>query len=182
MRHFFTSPQTCKWVVNQLDASRIFMYSMCQLMPTGLYTRYEIKEVLQRFERKQNYARGFEKRVSTNQTRVWSREILHHRNSEQDWLFHCRRSLLALQRRAWRRGLILSLLSLPRTTVFAKKETLNAERKGNYWTKCKIITSIMLQFCGKTGRRVSSIYGTDASVKQHLRVSLPSRRTWREEQ
>ena len=44
-----------------IDASQIQIYSMCQPMPTGLYTRYEFDAELQKFEPRQNKPRSFEK-------------------------------------------------------------------------------------------------------------------------
>ena len=44
-----SSSNTCKSIVG-IDASQLYPYAMCQLMPTGLYTRWEFNADLQRFK------------------------------------------------------------------------------------------------------------------------------------
>ena len=46
-----------------IDASQLFSYSMCQPMPTGLYTRWECDSEKKRFTARQNKSRFFEKVV-----------------------------------------------------------------------------------------------------------------------
>ena len=52
----------CKSIVG-IDASQIYPYSMCQPMPTGLYTRWEYKSETKRFTARQNKSRSFERMV-----------------------------------------------------------------------------------------------------------------------
>ena len=65
----------CKLIVG-IDASQLYLYSMCQPMPTGLYTRWEYDSETKRFTVRQNKSRYFENMVlsfflfSTKSTRL----------------------------------------------------------------------------------------------------------------
>ena len=52
----------CKAIVG-IDASQLYPFSMCQAMPTGLYTRWEFDTNLQKFKARQNKNRKFENMV-----------------------------------------------------------------------------------------------------------------------
>ena len=54
------SSNLCKSIVG-IDASRLYPYSKCQPMPTGLYTRWEYNSETKRFTARQNESRSFEK-------------------------------------------------------------------------------------------------------------------------
>ena len=43
------SENTCKSIAG-IDASQLYTYSMCQFMPTGLYTRWEYDTKSKRFK------------------------------------------------------------------------------------------------------------------------------------
>ena len=58
----FKSSKLCKSIVG-IDASRPYTYSMCQPMPTGLYTRWEYDSETKRFMARQNKSRSFENMV-----------------------------------------------------------------------------------------------------------------------
>ena len=49
----------CKSIVG-IDASQLYPYSVCQPMPTGLYTRWEYNFETKRFTARQNKSRSFE--------------------------------------------------------------------------------------------------------------------------
>ena len=53
------SGKICKSIVG-IDASQLYLYSMCQPMPTGLYTRWEYDTESNRFKPQQNKSRNFE--------------------------------------------------------------------------------------------------------------------------
>ena len=53
---------TCKSIVG-IDASQLYPYSMCQPLPTGLYTRWNIDSETGRFTPRQNKTRSFENMV-----------------------------------------------------------------------------------------------------------------------
>ena len=52
----------CKSIVG-IDASQLYPYSMCQPMPTGLFTRWEYDSETKRFTAGQNKSRSFENMV-----------------------------------------------------------------------------------------------------------------------
>ena len=56
------SSNLCKSIVG-IDASQLYPYSMCQPMPTGLYTRWEYDSETKRFTTRQNKSRSFENTV-----------------------------------------------------------------------------------------------------------------------
>ena len=56
------SSNLCKSIVG-IDASQLYPYSMCQPMPTGLYTRWEYNSETERFTAHENKSRSFENMV-----------------------------------------------------------------------------------------------------------------------
>ena len=56
------SSNLCKSIVG-IDASKLYPYSTCQPMPTGLYTRWEYDAETKRFTARQNKSRSFENMV-----------------------------------------------------------------------------------------------------------------------
>ena len=56
------STKKCKSFVG-IDASQLYPYSMCQLMSTGLYTRWDFDSQTSRFTPRQNKTRSFENMV-----------------------------------------------------------------------------------------------------------------------
>ena len=56
------SSNLCKSIVG-IDASQLYPYSMCQPMPTGLYTRWEYDSGTKRFTARQNKSRSFDNMV-----------------------------------------------------------------------------------------------------------------------
>ena len=56
------SQNVCKSIVG-IDASQLYPFSMCQPMPTGVYTQYEYDSELQQFKPRQNKTRSFENMV-----------------------------------------------------------------------------------------------------------------------
>ena len=59
------SGNICKSIVG-IDASQLYPYSMCQPMPTGLYTRWEYDTESNRFKPQQNKSRNFENMVMSS--------------------------------------------------------------------------------------------------------------------
>ena len=53
------STNICKSIVG-IDASQLYPYSMCQPMPTGPYTRWDLDSETSRFTPRQNKTRSFE--------------------------------------------------------------------------------------------------------------------------
>ena len=56
------SSNVCKSIVGT-DASQLYPFSMCQDMPTGLYTRWEFDTDMQKFKARHNRTRNFENMV-----------------------------------------------------------------------------------------------------------------------
>ena len=56
------SSNVCKSIVG-IDASQLYPFSMCQDMPTGLYTRWEFDTEMQKFKARHNRTRNFENMV-----------------------------------------------------------------------------------------------------------------------
>ena len=56
------SSNLCKSIVG-IDASQLYPYSMCQPMPTGLYTRWEYDSETKRVTARQNKSRSFENMI-----------------------------------------------------------------------------------------------------------------------
>ena len=68
-KHFFVDEvfirkytNICKSNVG-IDASQLYPYSMCQPMPTGLYTRWDLDSKTGRFRPRRNMTRSFENMV-----------------------------------------------------------------------------------------------------------------------
>ena len=59
------SNSVCKAILG-IDASQLYPFSMCQAMPTGLYTRWEFDSDLQKFKARQNKIRKFENMVMSD--------------------------------------------------------------------------------------------------------------------
>ena len=64
------SANICKSIVGN-DASELYPYSMCQLMPTGLCTRWDFDLESSRFKPRQNKTRSFENMVMSCFQRTW---------------------------------------------------------------------------------------------------------------
>ena len=58
------SSNICKSIVG-INASQLYPYSMCQPMPTGFYTRWDINSETSRFTPRQNKTRSFENMVKS---------------------------------------------------------------------------------------------------------------------
>ena len=56
------SSNNCKSIVG-IDASQLYPFSMCQDMPTGLYTRWEFDTEMQKVKARHNRTRNFENMV-----------------------------------------------------------------------------------------------------------------------
>ena len=56
------SNNLCKSIVG-IDASQLYSFSMCQDMPTGLYTKWDYNEETQNFKAMQNRVQTFENMV-----------------------------------------------------------------------------------------------------------------------
>ena len=62
---FENQKNVCKSIVG-IDASQLYPYSMCQDMPTCLYTRWDYKKESQKFKARQSRVRTFENMVMSS--------------------------------------------------------------------------------------------------------------------
>ena len=60
---FIRKSTNLRKAIGGIDASQLYPYSMCQPMPTGLYTRWNFDSESQKFMHRQNKTRSFEKIV-----------------------------------------------------------------------------------------------------------------------
>ena len=58
------SSNICKSIVG-IDASQLYPSSICQEMPTGLYTRWEFDADMQKLKSRHNQTRNFENMVKS---------------------------------------------------------------------------------------------------------------------
>ena len=56
------SSEVCKSIVG-IDASQLYLFSMCQEIPTGLYRRWDFDTDMQKFKARHNQTRNFENMV-----------------------------------------------------------------------------------------------------------------------
>ena len=63
------SKNWCKSIV-EIDASQLYLFSMCQAMTTGLYTKWELVSESSKFKPRQNKKRCFENIVMSYSRRV----------------------------------------------------------------------------------------------------------------
>ena len=63
------SANICKFIV-AIDTNQLYPYSMCQHMPTGLYTRWDFDSETSRFTSRQNRTRSFENMVMSYSQRT----------------------------------------------------------------------------------------------------------------
>ena len=108
-----------------IDASQLYPYSMCQPMPTGLYTQWEYDSETKRFTARRNKSRSFEKMVMSyfQQSRPECKVESNVTTGRQkkidcfsvDWIwYHCNTVFGAM-------GVLLSLLSLSRSTSLSNR-------------------------------------------------------------
>ena len=64
------SSKFCKSIIG-IDASQLYPYSMCQPMPTGLYTRWKHDPETERLTARQNNSRSFENMVLSHFQQSW---------------------------------------------------------------------------------------------------------------
>ena len=126
MKLFSKSLQTYANSIAGIVATQRHPYSMCQAMPTGLYTRSDFDSETTRFTLRQNKNRSFENLVMsyfqrTRPERKIESSFTTCRPKETDpctvdGFFSL---LLSLQLCVWSHGLLLSLLSLSRAASFS---------------------------------------------------------------
>ena len=105
-----------------IDAPQLHPFSMCQAMPAGLYTRWELDSESGQFKQRQNKTRSFENMVTSYFQRVRTQckcESLHDRYTEKNWCIQCWRLLGTLQQCVWSGGALYSKIPMSRSSSFS---------------------------------------------------------------
>ena len=181
------SSNLCKSIVG-IDASQLSPYSMCQTMPTGLYTRWEYDSETKRFTARQNKSRSFENMVlsyfqqSRPDCKIES-TVTTGRQKKIDCFsvdaicYHCNTVFEAMG--CYYHYCLCQEARPPLTDTDIergiKKRKQDEMRRGYIQQKCHQIVEIWE--C-----EWWSLYKTDASVKSHLRENFPYKRPLSEEQ
>ena len=181
------SSNLCKPIVG-MDAIQLNSYSMCQPMPTGLYTRWEYDSETKRFTARQNKSRSFENMVlsyfqqSRPDCKIES-NVTTGRQKKIDCFsvdgncYHCNTVFEAMGCYYHYCPCQEARPSLTDTEIEKgiKKRQQDEMRRDYIQQKgYQILEMWECEWC--------SPYKTDASVKSHLRKKFPYKRPWSEEQ
>ena len=117
------STNLCKIIV-AIDASQFYPFSMCQLMPTGLYTRCELGSESGKDKTRQNKTNSLENTVMSCFQRVKPQSKVESfcttGMQKKNWCIMCWWLLLTLQHCVWNNGMLLSLLPMSRSSSFSQ--------------------------------------------------------------
>ena len=180
------SENICKSIVG-IDASQLYPYSMCQPMPTGLYTRWEYDAESNRFKPKQNKSRNFENMVLSyfqRQRPECKIESFYTTGTQKKidcfkvdgFCAHCNTVFEAM-------GCFYHYCSCQEARPALTEEDIE---RGN---KKREMDQMRKQYIKEKGFNVVemwecewwNLYKTTTCVKQHLRESFPYKRPLREE-
>ena len=181
------STNLCKSIVG-IDASQLYPYSMCQPMPTGLYTRWDFDSETSRFIPRQNNTRSFENMVmyyfqSTRPDCKIENFFTTGRQKKIDcfsvdgFCSHCNTVFEAMScfyHFCPCQELRLSLTE-EETQRGSKKRELNALRRHYIQEKGFKVIDMWQCKCWR-------LYKTTNTVKQHIREHFPYRRSFAAEQ
>ena len=170
-----------------IDASQLYPYSMCQLMPTGLYTRWEYESKTKTFIARQNESRSFDNMVpsyfqrSQPDCKIESNVDTGRQKtidcfSVDGICYHCNTVFEAMGCYYHYCSCQEARPSLTDTDIErgVKKRQQDEMRRDYIQQKCYQI--VEMREC-----EWWSLYITDASVKSHLRENFPYRRPLSEE-
>ena len=180
------SGNTCKSIV-RIDASQLYPYSMCQPMPTELYTRWEYDTESNRFKPQQNKSRNFENMVMSyfqRQRPDCKIESFYTTGTQKKidcckvdgCCAHCNTVFEAM-------GCFYHYCSCQEARPFLTEEDIE---RGN---KKREMDQMRKQYIREKGYNVVemwecewwNLYKTTTCVKEHLRQSFPYKRSLREE-
>ena len=180
------SSNLCKSIVG-IDASQLYPYSMCQPMPTGLYTRWKYDSETKSFTVRRNKSRSFENMVlsyfqqSRPECKIES-NVTTGRQKKIDCLsvdgicYHCNTVFEAMGCYYHYCPCQEARPSLTDTDIErGVKKRQQDEMRRDYIQK-KGYQIVEMWQC-----EWWSLYKTDASVKSHLRENFPYRRPLSEE-
>ena len=183
---FRNSEIICKSIVG-IDASQLYPYSMCQPMPTGLYTRWKYDTESNRFKPQQSKSRNFENMVMSyfqrqrpdceiesfsttgNQKKIGCFKV-------DGFFAHCNTVFEAL-------GCFYHYCPCQEARPSLTEEDIE---RGN---KIREMDQMRKQYIKEKGYNVDemwecewwNLYKTTTCVKEHLRESFPYKRPLREE-
>ena len=180
------SSNLCKSIVG-IDASQLYSSSMCQRMPTGLYTRREYDSETKRFTARQNKSCSFENMVlsyfqrSRPDCKIGYNVTTDRQNkidcfSVDGICYHCNNVFEAMGCYYHYWPFQETRPSLTDTDIERGVKTRQQDemRRDYIREKCYQIVEIWES-------EWWSLYKTDASVKKHLRENFPCRRPLSEE-
>ena len=181
------SSNLCKSIVG-IDASRLYPYSMCQPMPTGLYTRWEYDSDTKRFTARQNKSRSFENmvlsyfqqnqpdcKIESNITTGRQKKI--DSFSVDGTCYHCNTVFEAMGCYYHYCPCQEARPSLTDTDIERGVKKRQQDEMRRDYIQQKGYQIVELWEC-----EWWSLYKTDASVKRHLRENFPYRHPLSEEQ
>ena len=181
------SSNLCKSIAG-IDASQLYTYSMCQPMPTGLYTRWEYDSESKRFTARQNKSRSFENMVlsyfqqSRPNCKIES-DVITGRQKKIDCFsvdgicYHCNTVFEAMGCYYHYCPCQKARPSLTETDIergVKKRQQDEMRRDYIQQERYEIVELWMCEWW--------SLYKTDAPVKSHLRANFPYNRPLSEEQ
>ena len=181
------SSNLCKSIVG-IDASQLYHYSMCQPMPTGLYTRWEYVSETKRFTARQNKSRSYENMVLSyfQQSRPDCKIESNFTTGRQKKIdcfsvdgicFHCSTVFEAI-------GCCYHYC--PCQEAGPSLADTDIERGIKKRQQDEMRRDYIQQMCYQINEMWEcewwSLYKTDSSVKSHLRESFPYKRPLSEEQ
>ena len=181
------SSNLCKSIVG-IDASQLYPYSMCQPMPTGLYTRWEYDSETKRFTARQNKSRFLENmvlsyfqqsrpecKIESNVTTGRQKKIVCF--SVDGICYHCNTVFEAMGCYYHYNPCQEERPSLTDTDIVRGVKKRQQDEMRRDYIQQKGYQIVEMWEC-----EWWSLYKTDASVKSHLRENFPYRRPLSEEE
>ena len=181
------SSNLCKSIVG-IDASQLYPYSMCQPMPTGLYTRWEYDSETKRFTARQNKSHSFENTVLSyfQQSRPDCRNesnVTTDRQKKKDCFsvdgicYHCNAVFGAMCCYFHYCPCQEARPSLAHNEIMKGIRKKEQDQTRKEYIPQKAYNFIEVWECERW-----SLYKTDAPVKSYLRANFPYKRPLSEEQ
>ena len=171
------SQNVCKSIVG-IDASQLYPFSMCQPMPTGLYTRYEDDYEPPRYRPRQNKTRSFENMVMSCFQRIRAECKI-----KSNILTEPKGKLIALVRTVF---VVTAILTLKQwvattTTVPVRRRPSLGHKEVERGNKRREMDKMRRAYVINKGYKVVEMWASDwwklyksnSLVKQHLRELFP---------
>ena len=128
-----SSSNACKSIV-RIDASQLYPFSMCQDLPTGLYTRWEIDTDMQKFKARHNLWEYVHVFLTGNKTRMWSWELFYIWKTEKKLIVLMWTVIVITERQCSKHWDVTATIVLVKKLVSPKQvRMLNEEIRGETW-------------------------------------------------